>query len=88
LQGLTNLVLLPEEKIGDESCYVLSGEFNGQKLIFWIGKDYLVKQKKMVVGGERKMKIPEMSDEDIKKTLSHDRGGGHAGSHCQHERPR
>jgi hypothetical protein len=70
LQGLTNLVLLPEEKIGDDSCFVLSGEMSGQKLIFWITKDYLVKQKKMVLGGETKMKIPEISDEDLKKTLS------------------
>jgi hypothetical protein len=68
LQGLANLVLLPEEKIGDDSCYVLSGEMNGQKLIFWITKDYVLKQKKMVLGGE--MKIPEMSDEDVKKALS------------------
>jgi len=68
LQGLTNLVLLPEEKIGDDSCYVLSGEKSGQKLIYWITKDYLLKQKKMVLGGE--MKIPDISDEDLKKTLS------------------
>ena len=68
LQGLGNPVLLPEEKIGEESCYVVSGEMGGQKLILWISKDYLLKQKKMVLGGE--MKIPEMSDEDVKKALS------------------
>jgi hypothetical protein len=68
LQGLGNPVLLPEEKIGDESCYVLSGELNGQKLILWITKDYLLKQKRHVLGGE--MKMPEMTDEDIKKALS------------------
>ena len=68
LQRLGNLVLLPEEKIGDESCHVLSGEFGGQKLILWITKDFLLKQKRMVLGGE--MKIPEMSDEDVKQALS------------------
>jgi len=67
-QGMGNVVLLPEEKIGEESCYVVSGEIAGQKLIFWITKDYLLKQKRMVLGGE--MKIPEMSDEDVKKALS------------------
>ena len=68
LQSLGNLVLLPEEKIGDESCYVLSGELAGQKLILWITKDYWLKQKRMVLGGE--MKMPEMTDEDLKKALS------------------
>ena len=66
--SLGNLSLLPEEKIGDDLCYVVSGELSGQKLIFWITKDYSLKQKRMVLGGE--MKIPEMSDEDVKKALS------------------
>ena len=68
LQSLGNLALLPEEKIGDDVCYVVSGDLNGQKLILWITKDYWLKQKKMVLGAE--MKMPEMSDEDIKKALS------------------
>jgi hypothetical protein len=68
LQSLAHLTLQPEEKIGDDACYVVSGDLNGQKLILWITKDYWLKQKKMVLGTE--MKMPEMSDEDIKKALS------------------
>jgi len=67
-QSLGNLSLLPEEKIGNDLCYVVSGDVNGQKLIFWIARDYSLKQKKMVLGGE--MKMPAMTDEDIKKALS------------------
>jgi hypothetical protein len=68
LQSLGNLALLPEEKIGDDVCYVVSGGLNGQKVILWITKDYWLKQKKMILGAS--MKMPEMSDEDIKKALS------------------
>jgi hypothetical protein len=71
LQRLGNLAMLPDEKIGDEVCYVVSGDLNGQKFIYWITKDYWLKQKKMVLGGD--LKVPEMtdvSDEDLKKSLS------------------
>ncbi len=68
LKSLQNLSLLPEEKIGDDLCYVVSGDLNGQTMIYWITKDYSLKQRKLVLGGA--MKIPEMTDEDVKKALS------------------
>jgi hypothetical protein len=68
LQGLDNLVLLPLEKIGNDLCYVISGDYHGIKLVLWITRDYTLRQKKMILGGD--MKIPEMSDEDVKKALS------------------
>jgi hypothetical protein len=69
LQSLGNLAQLPEEKIGDEVCYVVSGNLtSGQKLILWITEDYWLRQKRMVLGGE--MKMPDMSDDDIKKAMA------------------
>ena len=67
LKSLSNLALLPQEQVGKDLCYVLSGELNGVKLVLWVSSDYRLKQKRQVLGGQ--MKMPEVSDEDMKKTL-------------------
>jgi outer membrane lipoprotein-sorting protein len=65
--SLHNLALLPEETIGTNLCYVLSGDSKGSKVILWITKDYWLKQRKVLMGGNGKM--PEISDHDITDAL-------------------
>jgi hypothetical protein len=60
---LNNPLLLPDETAGSHNCYVISGELNGIKLMFWITKDYWLQQKRMVLGGGGK--TPEITDEEI-----------------------
>jgi hypothetical protein len=67
LRSMSNLTALPDENVGSFDCYVLSGDVAGQKLILWITKDFLVIQKRQILGG--KIAIPEVSDADMKRGL-------------------
>jgi hypothetical protein len=67
LKMMQNPTLLPNEKIGDEDCKVITGQVAGQKLILWVTKDSLLKQRRLVLGGA--MTTPKLSDDDIKKSL-------------------
>lgn len=67
LKKMKNNILLPEEKIGDDTCYVISGDVGGMKLVLWISKEFLVRQKRQILGSP--MAVPQTSDAEIKKTL-------------------
>ncbi len=67
LKNMKNNTLLPEEKIGDDACYVVSGDVRGIKLVLWISKEFLVRQKRQILGSP--MTLPQTSDAEIKKTL-------------------
>jgi hypothetical protein len=67
LKNLKNTARPPEEKIGNDACYVVSGDVAGMKLVLWITKDFLLKQKRQILGSA--LAIPKTSDADIKKTL-------------------
>jgi hypothetical protein len=64
---MANVTALPDEKVGDIDCYVISGDVAGQKQMLWITKDFLVIQKRHILGGN--VAIPEVSDADMKRSL-------------------
>ena len=67
LKNLKQCALLPEEKIGGDNCSVISGEVGGQKVVLWITKEFIVKQKRHILGSP--VALPVTSDADIKKSL-------------------
>jgi hypothetical protein len=67
LRSMANVTALPDENVGGFDCYVVSGDVAGQKQMLWITKDFLVIQKRHILGG--KAAIPEVSDADMKRSL-------------------
>lgn len=67
LRTMTNVTALPDENVGGFDCYVISGDVAGQKQVLWITKDFLVIQKRHILGGQ--VAMPEMSDADMKRSL-------------------
>jgi outer membrane lipoprotein-sorting protein len=67
LRSMANVTALPDENVGGLDCYVVSGDVAGQKQILWITKEFLVIQKRHILGGD--IDIPEVSDADMKKSL-------------------
>ncbi len=54
-----------DETLDNESCYVLAGRAEGQKVRVWITKKgFLVKQKQFLIG-----EPPEPTDDDVKEAL-------------------
>jgi hypothetical protein len=64
---MANVTALPDENVGGFDCYVVSGDVAGQKQILWITKEFLVIQKRHILGGN--VAIPEVSDADMKRSL-------------------
>ncbi len=75
ISGLTNLTRGPDEKVGDEDCYVVSADDRVGKEILWITKkNFLLKQIKSVLGSaglpaEASQGISDLSDESMKKLM-------------------
>lgn len=66
---LRNVTQLPDEAIGGKNCYVVSGEAAGQKITLWITREFLLKQKRHMLGGA--MTFPNFGDdEQLKSTLA------------------
>lgn len=65
IQGLTQL---PDETIGDDLCFVLSGKLKGQGVRLWIRKkDYLIIQRKQIIGGASV--LPSLTDAEARKAI-------------------
>ena len=57
-----------EEAIDGDQCYIIAGKMANMTLKYWISKDtLLIRQRQQILGD--KLEIPELSDEDIKKSL-------------------
>lgn len=65
IQGLTRLT---DEPIGDDLCFVLSGNLKGQGVQLWIRKkDYLIIQRKQILGGAAV--LPSLTDAEARKAI-------------------
>lgn len=70
IQGLTQH---PDERVGDDSCFVLAGKLNGQGVLLWIRKkDYMIVQRKQILGGDQV--LAGLSDAEARKAIE-DSGG-------------
>jgi beta-lactamase regulating signal transducer with metallopeptidase domain/protocatechuate 3,4-dioxygenase beta subunit len=57
-----------EEAIDGDQCYIIAGKMANMTMKYWISKDtLLIRQRQQILGD--KLEIPELSDEDIKKSL-------------------
>ena len=57
-----------EEAIDGDQCYIIAGKMANMTMKYWISKDtLLVRQRQQILGDN--LEIPELSDEDIKKSL-------------------
>ncbi|MCK5173717.1 MAG: carboxypeptidase regulatory-like domain-containing protein, partial [Planctomycetes bacterium] len=57
-----------EDAIDGRRCYVIAGELANMTMKFWVAKDsLLILQRQQILGG--KLDVPELSDEDIRKSL-------------------
>jgi hypothetical protein len=74
LKTLNNPVLLPEETVGAEACYVVAADRVSDKVTLWITKkDWLLKRMQTRLSGDllkgRTTPIEELDDETLKKML-------------------
>lgn len=65
IQGLTQLA---DESIGDDLCFVLSGNLKGQGVRLWIRKaDYLIVQRRQILGGASV--LPSLTDAEAREMI-------------------